>query len=173
MRSPSTDHPGASLAALEQLYRDRLDELCSVAAAILRSREAARDVVQDAFAHAIRQRATFRGDGTLEAWVWRLVVNAARTARRRRNAVPTGDEVVRSNGHAPVDVSGDVADVELAVSLLPERQRVALFLRYYADLDYGTIGEVLGMKPGTVAATLHAAHAALRNSLQEVVNARR
>jgi RNA polymerase sigma-70 factor (ECF subfamily) len=170
MRSTSTDPPGASLGELEQLYRDRLDELCSVAAAILRSREAARDVVQDAFARAIRQRATFRGDGSLEAWVWRLVVNAARSARRRHTAIPTGDEVVASNGHAPVDVSGDV---ELAVSLLPERQRVALFLRYYADLDYRTIGEVLGMKPGTVAATLHAAHAALRSSLQEVVNARR
>ena len=41
---------------------------------------------------------------------------------------------------------------------LPERQRTAVFLRYYADLDYAAIGEALGITTGTVAATLNAAH---------------
>jgi RNA polymerase sigma-70 factor (ECF subfamily) len=167
MPSPPVDSAGASLAALEELYLDRLDEFCSVAAAILRSRDAAKDVVQDAFALAIRQRTTFRGDGSLESWVWRLVVNTAHTTRRRRSSPPATDVTVEAtNGHAPLRVSGEL---ELAVSLLPERQRVALFLRYYADLDYRTIANVLAVKPGTVAATLHAAHATLRRSLKEVV----
>ena len=43
---------------------------------------------------------------------------------------------------------------------------VALFLRYYADLDYASIAAALGIKPGTVAATLSAAHAALRKELE-------
>jgi DNA-directed RNA polymerase specialized sigma24 family protein len=51
---------------------------------------------------------------------------------------------------------------------LPERQRLALFLRYYADLDYEAIADALGVKAGTIAATLHAAHAALRRELLEV-----
>jgi RNA polymerase sigma factor (sigma-70 family) len=51
---------------------------------------------------------------------------------------------------------------------LPERQRLAVFLRYYADLDYTAIGEALGISAGTVAATLNAAHAALRGRLEEV-----
>jgi RNA polymerase sigma factor (sigma-70 family) len=51
---------------------------------------------------------------------------------------------------------------------LPERQRLALFLRYYADLDYRTIADTLGIRPGTVAATLNAAHATLRSTLSEV-----
>ena len=54
------------------------------------------------------------------------------------------------------------------VAALPDRQRVTLFLRYYADLDYAAIAIILGVKPGTVAATLNAAHAALRSQLQEV-----
>jgi RNA polymerase sigma factor (sigma-70 family) len=53
------------------------------------------------------------------------------------------------------------------VAGLPERQRLALFLRYYADLDYQSIAATLGVAPGTVGATLNAAHAALRNSLKE------
>jgi RNA polymerase sigma factor (sigma-70 family) len=50
---------------------------------------------------------------------------------------------------------------------LPERQRLALFLRYYADFDYQAIAETLGVSTGTVGAMLNAAHTALRRSLEE------
>jgi RNA polymerase sigma factor (sigma-70 family) len=56
--------------------------------------------------------------------------------------------------------------VRAAVAALPERQRLALFLRYYADLDYAAIAAILEIKEGTVGATLHAAHAALRAALE-------
>jgi len=71
---------------------------------------------------------------------------------------------------APATANGhrETGAVEAMVALLPERQRLALFLRYYADLDYDAIATALGIKPGTVAATLHAAHAALRRQLLEV-----
>jgi RNA polymerase sigma-70 factor, ECF subfamily len=52
---------------------------------------------------------------------------------------------------------------------LPERQRLAVFLRYYADLSYDEIAEVLEVRPGTVAASLNAAHRTLRSELAEVV----
>ena len=51
---------------------------------------------------------------------------------------------------------------------LPERQRVAVFLRYWADLDYRAIAEVLEVEVGTVSATLSSAHQSLRRSVQEV-----
>jgi RNA polymerase sigma factor (sigma-70 family) len=54
------------------------------------------------------------------------------------------------------------------IARLPERQRTILFLRHFADLDYRAIGDVLGISPGTVGATLNAAHAALRRDLEEV-----
>ena len=56
----------------------------------------------------------------------------------------------------------------MALARLPERQRTAVFLRYYADLDYAAIGEALGIRTGTVAATLNSAHTALRTQLEEV-----
>ena len=45
----------------------------------------------------------------------------------------------------------------------------AIFLRYYADLDYASIAEALGVKGGTVAASLNAAHDNLSKTLQEAV----
>ena len=50
---------------------------------------------------------------------------------------------------------------------LPERQRLVLFLRYYADLDYAEIGRVMRVRPGTVAASLNAGRAAVKKSLDK------
>lgn len=156
---------GATLEELETLYRSRLPHFLRVAAAVTGDRDRAYDAVQDAFGRAIRRRSTYERRGELEAWMWRFVVNAARDERRcggERVSVPV-DEPISSNGHAEAN-SGLTA----AIALLPERQRVALFLRYYADLDYGTIADALGVARGTVAATLNAAHSALRRTLEEV-----
>jgi DNA-directed RNA polymerase specialized sigma24 family protein len=60
------------------------------------------------------------------------------------------------------------ARVRAALALLPERQRLALFLRYYADLDYRTISETLCIAVGTVGVTLSNAQAKLRRLLEEV-----
>lgn len=157
---------GATLDEIESIYRARLPELRRVAAAILGDRELALDVVQEGFALAVRQRTGFRGTGPLEAWLWRIVVNAARAQLRQRTPeVARGNESSASaNGH-PSEI---VDEVRAALSLLPERQRLVLFLRYYADLDYAAIAAVLEISPGTVAATLNAAHASLRPMFEEV-----
>jgi RNA polymerase sigma factor (sigma-70 family) len=61
------------------------------------------------------------------------------------------------------------AMVRAWVASLPERQRLAVFLRYFADLDYRSIAIALDVEVGTVSATLAAAHAALRRSYEEAV----
>jgi RNA polymerase sigma-70 factor, ECF subfamily len=155
--------PGATLSEIEAVYRERFPEFRRVAAAIVGDRDTALDVVQDAFGTAIRRRKSFRGDGPLEAWIWRVVVNTASDHRRPARLVPATVAPAPQNGH--VEDSGALA---VAISLLPERQRLALFLRYYADLDYNAIADALGVRPGTVAASLNAAHAALRRTLPEV-----
>jgi RNA polymerase sigma-70 factor (ECF subfamily) len=62
----------------------------------------------------------------------------------------------------------EAAPVRALIAALPERQRLAVFLRYYADLDYRTIAEVLGIETGTVSATLAAAHRTLRHAIEGV-----
>ena len=156
-----------SLGELEQLYRARYRRFLRVALAITGSREAAADAVQEAFARAIRHRFDFRGEGSLESWVWRTVINAARTHRVRGMDVRTAEDAPApahtSNGHAE-----RWPELRAAVASLPERQRLVIFLRHYADLSYVQIAETLEIERGTVAATLHAAHAALRKTIKEV-----
>jgi RNA polymerase sigma-70 factor, ECF subfamily len=163
---------GASLGELESLYREQLPRFLRLAFAITGDSEQARDAVHEAFVSCVAGRTKFRGQGPVAAWVWRAVVTAALKSGRRRGeaalaarlepaavaSAETGDAVDSADGEAVRDV----------VSRLPERQRLVLFLRYYADLDYAAIARVLDMRVGTVGATLNAAHRSMRDQLQEV-----
>jgi RNA polymerase sigma factor (sigma-70 family) len=155
---------GATAAQLEALYRERFEHFARVASAICGDLDHGRDAVQTAFTLAVRERRSFRGSGPLEAWVWRIVVNEARRIARQPQAVPLERVAVAAANGQPEDRPG----VAAWIAALPERQREALFLRYYADLDYRTIADVLGVEVGTVSATLSAAHQALRKKLEEV-----
>ena len=153
------------LVELEALYRERWPAYARVAISIAGSVEAGKEAVQEGFARAIDQLPEFRGECPLEAWVWRIVVNTAKTASTRATRQEpdpaVGPEDAPTNGDRP-------SEVALWVRTLPERQRLAVFLRYWADLDYRAIAEVLEVEVGTVSATLSAAHQSLRRSVQEV-----
>ena len=150
------------LEELEALYRERLPEYRRAATAIAGDEESGRDAVQEAFAKAIRKRRRFRGEGQLEAWLLRIVVNAARDARRRCAR--------QANLREPISTRAE--DLGLPLGLLTERQREVLFLHYYADLDYTTIAQALGISSGTVGATLSAARQTLRGALQKEASRR-
>jgi RNA polymerase sigma-70 factor (ECF subfamily) len=147
-------------APIEALYRADFARFARFARAVTGDRESALEAVQEGFADALRKADRFRGSGTLEGWVWSCVLNRARKARRR----PQPDLHADRNGAAPEKDP----DLRARLAALPERQRLVVFLRYFADLGYREIAEVLEVEVGTVSATLHAAHAALRQELQEV-----
>ena len=92
--------------------------------------------------------------------MWRIVLNAARTAGRRRRPVSLAE--LPEPAQSPATAGGP--GIEL-LHTLPDRQRTVLFLRYYADLDYRAIAAVLEVEVGTVGSTLNAALAALRRGL--------
>jgi RNA polymerase sigma factor (sigma-70 family) len=156
----------ASASAIETVYRSQAARFRGLAAAVAGA-DAASDVVQDAFALALRRRVTWRGDGPLEAWLWRLVLNAARDAERRRiRRERLAARLFRlfERDTAPAGS----ADSTLAEPLrrLPSRQRDCVVLRYYGDLSYAEIAGVMGIEVGTVGALLSKAHAALRAELE-------
>lgn len=157
---------GASLEEIEELYRSDLDRFVRVATAILGDRDAARDAVHDGFAVAVRKRKSYSGRGPLGGWLWQVVVNTARNSKRSRE--PTLLELRDDHSPGSYNGSSESGRVQAALQALPERQRLVVFLHYYADLDYRTIAEALGIRHGTVGATLSAARAALRRSLMEV-----
>ncbi len=163
-RRSSTD---PELAAIEIVYRERLQSFVRLATAITGDEQAALDAVHDGFVRAVRYRRRLRERDSAPGWVCRIVLNEA---RRRRAAegrhVPTPAEMLdqwdATNGQR------DSGAAAAALASLPERQRVALFLRYYADLDYAGIAEALGVTRGTVSATLHAARSNLETKLKGV-----
>ena len=151
--------------ALAALYRAQFDRFVRVAAGITGELDSAYEAVQDAFADVLAARAPAR-DERLAGYVWRAVVNASHDARRRasvrvrREGAP-GEELAAPQV-PPVDRA-----TRAAVAALPERQRLVLFLRYYADLDYEGIAQAAGIRRGTVGLTLLAAERSLRRALGE------
>lgn len=152
----------ATASQIEALYRARSQAYLNSATAYLGDGDAALEVVQETFALALRRRDSFRGKSSLETWVWRIMLNATRDWQRRSRNHEVANPTDQAEKHMPQFTD----DLRSALLSLPERQRLAVFLRYYADLSYRQIAEVLEITPGTVAASLHAAHATLRQEME-------
>jgi RNA polymerase sigma-70 factor, ECF subfamily len=148
--------------AIEALYRQRYARFRDGVATITGDHESARDVVQETFARALRKRRGFRGEGSLEAWVWRIALRTAREYVRGRPGASL-------NGTLQAALAEPERDPVLAEALrtLPPKRRLIVFLRYFADLSYAQIAELCEVSEGTVGATLAQARAALEQQLQE------
>jgi RNA polymerase sigma-70 factor (ECF subfamily) len=155
-----------ALDAIEAVYRERFAGFVRLARAITGEEQAALDAVHDGFVRAVRYRSGLRDRESAPGWVCRIVLNEARKRRtaeaRYEPLEPEQLEGPGENGHR------EGGRLHAALAALPERQRLALFLRHYADLDYAAIAEALGVARGTVSATLHAARANLQEQLKEV-----
>jgi RNA polymerase sigma-70 factor (ECF subfamily) len=148
-------------AAIEELYRKRYTRFRNGVAPVTGSYETAHDAVQEGFARALRASRQYTGRGSLEGWVWRIVLRTALEQRR------PGEEVsLDSVDPAFVEPERDFA-LTAAVQSLPPQRRLVVFLRYFADLPYRTIAEALAIDEGTVAATLAQARQALAVILDE------
>jgi RNA polymerase sigma-70 factor, ECF subfamily len=146
-------------AAIERLYRARYTRFRNGVAPVTGSYETAHDAVQEGFARALRARDTFTGRGSLEGWVWRIVLRTALEQRR------PGEEIALDDVDPEfVEPERDFA-LTTAIQALPPQRRLVVFLRYFADLPYKTIAEALAIDEGTVAATLAQARQALAEIL--------
>jgi DNA-directed RNA polymerase specialized sigma24 family protein len=146
--------------ALEELYRSRYARFEAVLATMTRDRESARDAVQEAFATALARKRQFRGEGSLEGWVWKIALRlAAPRSLARRPLTDRLDPVLP-------DLEVDPA-LAAAIRKLPPRRRLFVFLRYFGDLSYEQIAQACGVSRGTVAAALAQARAELAVLLED------
>lgn len=143
--------PGLDLA---ELYRQHRLRLLRIAVLLVDDRASAEDAVQDAFAAVHRRGLQLRDPDAALGYLQASVVNAARTALRRR-------KVARKYLHRSVGPDEPPADTELmlaaehqevlrALRRLPDRQREVLTLRYWSDLSEAQIAEALGISRGAV-----------------------
>lgn len=149
---------------------------------LLRHRDDAQEVVQDAYVRVWRFRDSIPdGDGR-EAWLYRVVVNASlsrlRSERRWRDR--DGDAALAWQTAPQADEPEEQAtrselarQVFAALASLPESLRVPVVLRYYVGLTEREIATAIGRRPGTVKSRLYDARAQLaKNSyLASWVNA--
>jgi RNA polymerase sigma-70 factor, ECF subfamily len=150
---------------LEDLYRDRYVGFRNALMPVVGDRDAAHDVVQEAFARALRERRKLKRDASAAAWVWQIALNIAFRERRRLRLDELPEDLTIN------DPARD-PDLAAAIQSLPPRRRLIVFLRYYANFSYAEIAEAAGVNEGTVGATLAQAHAALleRMLAQEVAS---
>jgi RNA polymerase sigma-70 factor, ECF subfamily len=120
--------------------------------------------VQEALLRAWERSEKGEEIGSLNAWVTTVAMNLARSGLRRlRSERRAKARLHASAASAPAD--SDRIDVERTLATLPRRQREAVVLRYYLQMDTREVAGALGINEGTVKSTLSRARAALATAL--------
>jgi RNA polymerase sigma-70 factor (sigma-E family) len=155
--------------AVGALYQATAVGLIRLAYVILGDRQAAEDVVQDAFCNLFRRWDRLSHLEGAEYYVRVSVLNACRSVLRRR-AVRSRrvlHELPAPSVEAAVLGGEERAELIRAVDRLPRRQREALILRYYLDLPDDEIATLMGVGASTVRSTTHRALETLARTLKE------
>jgi RNA polymerase sigma-70 factor, ECF subfamily len=159
-------------AAFRQLFDGELAGLVRYAVSLLRSRDDARDVAQEAFFRLWRARERLDPASDPVRLLYAIVRNLARD-RLRHRAVEDRPHPQLDSSHlldaATVENTDDADEIEAAVQRalgsLSERQRQVVLLRWRRQLTYEEIGAELGIASGTASAHMQRAIAQLRQVL--------
>lgn len=161
-------------AAFEVLSRRHLRRSLALAYRILNNSADAEEVVQDAFMHVWEHAVNWRGDGSqFSTWLYRIVVNRCLDYRRRRTFAPIEDAVEvparEADAFTVVQERQLASKVDAAIAALPERQRLALGLSYYADVGCSEAAHILNVSTSAMESLLVRARRAVRSQLRPVV----
>lgn len=122
------------------------------------------DLLQNTFMKAWSSIDSFRGDAKLSTWLYKIATNEAITflsKERRRLSLSLDDEESHlvQLVEADTDIDGDSLALRLraAVATLPEKQRLVFNMRYYDDMKYEKISEILGTSVSALKTSYHLA----------------
>ena len=155
--------------AFEAVIRSFSRSLFAIAYGILQNREEAEDVVQDTFVKAWKSRWRVRDAAKFPVWLATIARHRARDLARRRRPEPLPEDFEAAD-MVEFEGSGQTADldgeVRSALAQLPELHRVAVTLRYFEELDYGTIEKTLGLTNGALRGILGRSLGLMRKRLK-------
>ena len=169
----------------DELVRRNQKRIFRLLMALLRDEDAADTLTQECFLKAYKSRASFRGDSSVDTWVYRIAVNLARDYQRSKregfwkrmfSATPETDEEVSILDSVPDDGSDaerrllaqeEVEQVWYCVKRLTDNQREVFVLRYMEDRSLDEIAQTLEMQLGTVKSHLNRAVTSVRKRLEE------
>jgi RNA polymerase sigma factor (sigma-70 family) len=122
------------------------------------------DLVQDVFIKVWKNLPGFRSDAQLYTWMYRIATNECITflnKKKQKNNIPLDDvsyELAESLSDSTY-LSGDKVQLKLQQALLtlPDKQRLVFNMKYYDDMKYEEISDVLGTSVGALKASFHLA----------------
>jgi RNA polymerase sigma-70 factor (ECF subfamily) len=155
--------------AFEMIIRTQSRALFAIAYGILQNREEAEDAVQDALVKAWKSRWRVRYPEKFPAWLAMIARHRARDLFRKRRTVPLPSEATQSfASDTNTNASDELSDRQLhsVLAALPELHRSALMLRYFEEMDYKSIEQLLGLTNGALRGILGRALATMRKQLR-------
>ena len=162
---------GANRPSPEELCERYADRVYQFANMVARDDLEADDLAQTALERALRALPRYHPErGQVSAWLWRIVVNAARDAGRaakRRHMLTQRLAALQTGQGFADEIPMNITDGVLlaAVRRLTSLQRCVVALRFGADLEYGDVGSALGISEVAARMATHRALRALRTSV--------
>ena len=131
---------------------------------MVESHDDANDIPQNTFLKAWTSIENFRGEAKLSTWLHKIAINESITFlanKRKRNNVALDDEssMLINTIEADTYFDGDELKQHLrkAIAMLPEKQRLVFNMRYYDEMKYEQMSEILGTSVGALKASYHIA----------------
>ncbi len=169
LRSPHTVRKGFS--KLVSVYSERL--YWQIRKMVL-SHDDANDILQDVFIKAWTNIENFRGDAKLSTWLYRIAINESITfLNKKRNqsnmSLDEDDSFLINTLESDTYFDGDEAQMLLqkAILTLPDKQRLVFQMKYFEDMKYDDISEILGTSVGALKASYHHAVKKVEKFLSE------
>lgn len=131
---------------------------------MVNSHDDANDLLQNTFMKAWQALDNFRGDARLSTWLYKIAINESLShleRERRRQDISIDDEAASIANAIEADewIDGDALSVKLrkAVAQLPEKQRLVFNMKYFDEMKYEQMSEILGTSVGALKASYHLA----------------
>tara|TARA_B100000683_G_scaffold276383_2_gene330190 strand:+ start:31987 stop:32529 length:543 start_codon:yes stop_codon:yes gene_type:complete len=124
--------------------------------------DVADDIAQDTFVKVWKNLSSFKGDAKLSTWIYRIATNESLTylrKKKRRFFLPIGDVEHELSSSLESDhyYSGDEIQLKLQKALLklPEKQRLVFNMKYFEEMKFKDIAEILDVSVGSLKAQYH------------------
>ncbi len=166
---------GGDMSALGELAYRHQGRVLELAYRTLGSWDRAEDVAQETFLRVHRAAKRYKPTAKFTTWLYRIVVNLCLDEQRKRTRAgaslePELYEQRPASNHNATEKEEMAAMVRAAVQELSERQRLAVILHRYDDLNHAEISEATGWTQSAVESLLVRAYANLRSRLEKMRN---
>ena len=149
-------------AAFEQMVDIYSEQLYWQIRRLVFVHEDADDILQNVFLKAWKNIDTFRNDSKLSTWLYRIALNeSVDFIRKKKNetSLPAVEESLAQKLMADEYFDGDEiqATLQEAIASLPDKQRIVFTMKYFEEMKYSDMSNILGTTTGALKASYHIA----------------